>query len=90
MPASIPQNKLTLYLIIIVGLAGGYMYHSQTVDSFSVSPLPIQLEKDSLIQFKGFEIDKSLASNSSYQSLQIFGELPVSNGNPGKSSLFSR
>lgn len=92
MPApTIAQNKLLLYLIIIVGLAGGYLYHSQVSTGYEVPPPAFQVSgKDDLAQFKDFKIDTTLFSNASYTTLQIFGELPVSPGNPGRSSLFSR
>lgn len=88
---SFAQNKLLLYLIIIVGLAAGYLYHSQLSAGFEVPPPTFQASgKDDLAQFKEFKIDTSLFSNVSYTTLQIFGELPVNPGNPGRSSLFSR
>ena len=92
MPApTIAQNKLLLYLIIIVGLAGGYLYHSQLSTGFEIAPPAfVTSGKDELTQFKDFKIDTALFSNVSYTALQIFGELPVSPGNPGRTSLFSR
>ncbi|KKS25041.1 MAG: hypothetical protein A2736_00815 [Candidatus Yanofskybacteria bacterium RIFCSPHIGHO2_01_FULL_41_27] len=84
------QNKLLLALIIILGLAAGYIYYSQFSFSSSpvVAPLPISA-KDDLKKFETLKINFSILDNAKYKSLEVFGESPVVPGVTGKKDIFA-
>lgn len=88
MPHSGP-NKLVLYLIMLIGFAAGYLYHSQ-IGGFepSVEQIPKAGEEE-FKALKGLKIDFKTLEDPRYASLQVFGELPVNPGAVGKRDPFA-
>lgn len=83
------QNKLILYLIILLGLVGGYLYNAQ-FDPIEVVPaLPAGITPAGLSTFRTLQIDYSVLQNPEFGSLRIFGEFPVPTSAPGKSNPFN-
>jgi hypothetical protein len=93
MAQPVGQNKIILYLIIVLGFIAGYYYDT----SFNIPgpvPLPasiVQREKgaDALAPFKDLKIDFSILDNNRYKKLQVYGEQPVNPGQTGKRNLFA-
>ncbi|MEK7589327.1 MAG: hypothetical protein AAB479_01705 [Patescibacteria group bacterium] len=83
------QNKLILYLVIILGFAGGYYYYSQSGSDYVVAPLP-QEGRDDIKVFEHLKIDFALLQNPAYKSLRLYGEFPVNPGVRGKNDPFSQ
>lgn len=85
------QTKLFVVLIIILGLAGGYLYYSQAIqpNAAQVPPSPLTDQKDTLRQFKTITIEFSNLSNDIFSTLSTFGESPVQPGLTGKKDLFA-
>ena len=82
------QNRLIPFLIILVGLIGGYVYYSNSY-SEEPFPLPVNIQKSTLESFRDLIIDFSILDDAVYRSLRVFGELPVTPGVSGKSDSFS-
>jgi hypothetical protein len=84
------QSKMLLYLIILVGLVGGYMYYSYSGASEVVVPQVQKAgRKGDLAKFENMKIDFDFLNEQSYKSLQIYGELPVNPGTPGRQNIFA-
>ncbi len=83
------QNKLIPILIMLVGLIGGYFYYSQGGLGEIVVSGAGEGVKDDLAKFKGLQLNFSVLQNGTYTFLQVFGELPVSPGTPGKRDFFA-
>lgn len=87
------QNKIILYLIIILGFIAGYYYNS-TFNNPEAIPLPasiLQKKKgaDELAPFRNLKIDFGILDNSRYKKLQVFGQQPVEPGQAGKRDIFA-
>jgi hypothetical protein len=82
------QSKLVLYLVILLGFAGGFLYSSKigTAEA-DIAPLP-QQNKDDWKPLKDLKVDFQLLQRPEYKNLRIFGELPVSPGTRGKDDPF--
>lgn len=85
------QNNLIIILIIVVGIASGYLYYSQIVGPLKVEiPAPLLTTgKDTLTQFQNISVDLSILSNAMYTKLGIYGESPVNPGVTGKKDIFA-
>lgn len=85
------QNNLILILIIVVGLAGGYLYYSQfgSLNLPEIPPPPTPAGKDTLLQFQNLSVNLSILSNPAYSALGTFGESPVNPGPTGKKDIFA-
>lgn len=83
------QNLLLIIFVIILGIAGGYIYYSAIGLSSAVPipELPVK-EKDSLVSFKDLELNLSVSSEKLNQ-LRIFGESPVNPGTSGRNNPFA-
>jgi len=81
------QNKLILYLVILLGFAGGYFYYSQAYADPSVDPLP---QTADVSRLKNLRIDFSLLQKAEYRVLRAFGESPVNPGVHGKTDPFAQ
>ena len=84
------SSKLYIALIIIGGLAAGYLYYSQIAQPAepTVPPAPITAHDD-LKSFQDLKIDFSIFTSPLYKNLNIFGESPVNPGVTGKKDLFA-
>ncbi|OGN16585.1 MAG: hypothetical protein A3C88_01755 [Candidatus Yanofskybacteria bacterium RIFCSPHIGHO2_02_FULL_50_12] len=86
------QTNSLLYtvLIVVLGLAAGYIYYSQWVAPFAaeVPPAPIAAQDD-FSTFKDLKINFSSFKDKAYAKFNIFGELPVDPGITGKRDLFA-
>lgn len=87
------QSKLIITLIIVVGLAGGYLYYSQIIYPGlpPAAPLPISAEDKTFDQLKNISLDSltTVINNAAYTTLSSFGESPVNPGATGKKDLFA-
>lgn len=88
-----PQSTTTrLYvaLIIIVGLAAGYLFYSQWIKPTETATPPSPISShDTLASFQSLKIDFSVFTSPAYKNLNIFGEVPVNPGITGKKDLFA-
>lgn len=83
------SQKLVFVLIVILGLAAGYIYYSQFgLSSFTIEPSPIS-DKNDLGKFESLNTDLSILENKRFKVLQIFGESPVNPGVTGKRDIFA-
>lgn len=82
------QGKIILYLIILLGFIGGYLYNAQSDPSAVVPALPTGVTPAALSAFKTLKVDYSVLSDARYGGLRIFGQFPVPSGSAGKSDIF--
>lgn len=82
------QNKLILYLVIALGLVGGYFYYSQALAEPVIAPMP--QASGNLDQFRNLRIDFGLLQKAEYKALRAYGESPVSPGISGKADPFAQ
>ncbi len=83
-------NKLIAGLIVLLGLAAGYLYNIYLVDSFSlVSPASSQKVNPEKLQKMIGEINWKITDNDQFKSLEIYGESPVDKGVTGKKDIFA-
>jgi len=84
------NTKLFIALIIVLGLAGGYLYYSQVI---VVNEAPIAAPatggRTSLSTYKDLHIDFSTFDDPTYKALVVFGQVPVSPGVTGKKDVFA-
>ena len=85
---SIKQSSLMLYLVMILGLALGFFYNSQSDPALEIPVISTANQLTSLKGLENLKIDYSLFENPSFQSLRVFGELPVRTQSGGKTNLF--
>ncbi len=81
-------SRLVIALIILLGFGAGYIYFSQFNVGSAVTASPFEGKRDDLAEFKTFKLNTTVLDNAAYQALQVFGELPVSVGTPGKQDPF--
>ena len=75
-----------LGFIIFLGFAVGYLYYSQTSETFVVTEGPsISTELDS---FNRIKFDLSILDNEHYKALEVYGEIPVDPGVSGRRNIF--
>ena len=82
------QGKIILYLVVLLGFIGGYLYNAQGDPSRAVPALPTGVTPQALSPFKTLKVDYSVLSDAQYQRLRIFGQFPVPSGATGKSDIF--
>ena len=82
------QNKLIPYLLILVGLVGGYFYSSAIDPTASVPPVPANVATSDLAQKKRLKVNYSILQNETYEDLRIFGPYPVPTFAPGTNNPF--
>jgi len=84
------NTKLYASLILVAGLAAGYLYYSQIIvpNEVPIDP-PFSAGKNDLASFKNLKIDFSIFDNAAYKALAIFGQVPVSPGVTGKKDVFA-
>ncbi len=82
--------KLFGFLIVLVGIVGGYLYYSQTIkpSEATTPPAPVAANDD-LRAFQDLKLDFSILNDTVYKSLSVFGEAPVNPGITGKKDLFA-
>jgi len=81
-------SKLIPYLIILLGLVGGYYFHAQTGGGF-VPPVLLQESRDDIRALKNIRIDFTLLEKPEYKNLRFYAEFPITPGFPGKYDPFS-
>ncbi len=86
MPNQSKQSSLIILLLIILGLAGGYMYYAFIASPIAIQKMPIP-DKDNLESFKNAHIN--LPSDDRITSLKTFGESPVASDALGKKDIFA-
>jgi len=87
-PNTKPQSSLIIYLIILIGLVGGFLYNSQV--STPVTVPPISQEGAEIFRILGgLKINYGVLDNVNYRALTVYGELPVVPGPGGKFDPFS-
>lgn len=82
------QNKLLLYLIMLLGLVFGYVYAGSADPSSAVPPLKNEYGMSTVQPLKEASIDKALIENDVFESLRVFGSLPVKPEAGGKDNPF--
>lgn len=82
------QSKLILYLIILLGLVGGYLYNAQFDPAEAVPEFPVGINPAALTRFASFHVNYGVLQNPDFGELRIFGEFPVPTTAPGKSNPF--
>ena len=83
-------NKLIAGLIILLGLAIGYIYNIYFVESLSlVSPASSQKIDPDKLQRMISGINWDIVDSPQFKSLEKFGESPVDKGVTGKRDIFA-
>ncbi|KKR09517.1 MAG: hypothetical protein UT43_C0007G0004 [Parcubacteria group bacterium GW2011_GWC1_39_29] len=83
-------NKLIAGLIILLGLAVGYLYDIYFVESFSlVTPALSQKVSPEKLQKMIGEINWKIIDSDQFKSLEAYGESPVDKGVTGKKDIFA-
>lgn len=84
------SSKLYIALIILVGIAAGYLAYTNFIKpgEEAVPPSPISA-RDDLGSFKNLKIDFSAFTSAAYKNLAVFGEVPVNPGATGKKDIFA-
>lgn len=80
------QSKVILGFIIFIGFAAGYLYYSQTSETFVNTSLPLDPD---LQYFEDTKLDFSILSDERYKALEIYGEVPVDPGVTGRRNIFA-
>jgi len=80
-------SNILIYLLILLGLLGGYIYYSQIAVS-DVEAVPA-LPKDTLSGFKEIILDFEIFQRIDFKNLKIIGESPVKPDPGGKTDLFA-
>lgn len=82
--------KLYMLLMVIVGLAAGYLYYSTVAkpNEMVIPAAPIS-NADDLKAFQNMKIDFAILDNAAYRTLTINGEVPVNPGVTGKRDIFA-
>lgn len=83
------QSKLILYLILLLGLVGGYLYDANLDHSAGIASLPSGVTATGLQSLSTLKVNYTVLQNAQFDSLRIFGEFPVPTGAPGKTNIFS-
>jgi len=81
-------KSLIPFLIILVGLVGGYFYSASLDYTADVPPVPANVRTSTLTKLKQLKVNYSILENEQYQDLRIFGQIPVPTSAPGKSNPF--
>lgn len=83
-------SKLYIALIVIIGLAVGYIAYGQWLKPAEevIPPAPIS-QQDTLKSFENLKIDFSVLNDAAYKGLVTSGESPVNPGVTGKTDLFA-
>jgi hypothetical protein len=84
------QSKLIIYLIVFLGLVGGFLYNSELDPAANVPVVPAGVNSNDLNAFRTLHINYAVIENSAFQELRIFGAFPVPSTAPGKDNPFSR
>ena len=83
------NTKLFSALIIILGLAVGYIYYSNWIVPNQIPIEPPVTSRNDLSSLKDLSIDFSVFDNPAYKALAVFGQVPVSPGVTGKKDVFA-
>ncbi len=82
------ESKTLLYLIMLLGFVGGYLYNSQSDPAANITPVPANLQISSLKGLDTLKIDYSVLTSTQYQELKVFGQLPVTAESGGRADPF--
>ncbi|MDX1440629.1 MAG: hypothetical protein R3284_12075 [Rubricoccaceae bacterium] len=82
------QSRLVLYLIMLLGLVGGYLFNAQRDPAEAVPPQPQEVSTGDLNAFASLRVNYTALQSQVYQDLRIFGDVPVPTTAPGKSNPF--
>lgn len=83
-------SKLYIALIVLIGIAGGYVAYGQWVKpAEEVIPPPPVSSQDTLKAFENLKINFSVLNDAAYKDLVVSGESPVNPGDTGKKDLFA-
>lgn len=85
-----PQSRIILVFIVIIGLAAGYFYYFDIIgEPEAPPPIPVTEGRDAIESFSDLTLDFSILDNEIYKSLQPFGESPISPNVTGKNNIFA-
>ena len=73
--------------MILLGFIGGYIYYSQLLNE-GPDILPPPKPKTDLTEYESLNINFDVIGGADYQSLRIFGEIPVVPDRGGKQNIF--
>ncbi len=82
------ENKLLIYLIMILGFVMGFLYSTGSDATANIEPLELELQTAALQSLRTARIDESIVNSEVFKSLQVFGSLPVDSATGGKSNPF--
>ncbi len=82
------QDKLLVYLIMILGLLLGFLYSNGSDPMQNVPVLDLKLQTNALQSLRSISIDTKVLENSVFKSLRVFGSLPVQPTIGGTSNPF--
>jgi hypothetical protein len=82
------QSPVLLYLIMLLGFVLGFLYNSQLDPSAAVEPISPRFLLTSLRGLEGLKIDYAMLTSPQFQSLRVFGQLPVPVQPGGKDDPF--
>ena len=83
------QSKLILYLILLLGFVGGYLYNANLDHTSSIAPLPSGVTATGLDSLETLRINYAVLQNAEFGALRIFGEFPVPTTATGKQNIFA-
>jgi hypothetical protein len=83
------NTKLFTALIVILGLAIGYVCYSQLVAPQEEPVTAVTTSRNDLSSLKDMNLDFKKFDNAAYKALVIHGEVPVSPGATGKKDVFA-
>lgn len=71
------QSPVLLYLIMLLGFVLGFLYNSQLDPSSAVEPISSKFLLTSMRGLENLKIDYTILTSQQFQSLEVFGQLPV-------------
>ena len=88
--ATQPVSKIYLFLIMLVGIIGGYLFYSTWLKPAEpVTPPPAISNSDDLKTFQNLKINFGILDDQAYKTFNISGEVPVNAGVTGKRDIFA-
>jgi hypothetical protein len=90
MSSNSSPSKLYLLLIVLVGVAAGYIIYGQWIKPAeeAIPAAPVS-KQDTLKAFENLKINFSILNDAAYKDLVTSGESPVNPGVTGKKDLFA-
>jgi hypothetical protein len=88
MPLASRQSSFLSYLIMALGVLGGFLYYNQTDFSQNVPSIEQRHQMASMKGLENVKVDYRILKNDAFQELRIFGQMPVNAQASGKSNPF--